>query len=92
MAMMVQVPGFFLALMGWAATLLLLENATRLTVNDRRAMAVCSWVAWMTPGFGSFVLAGRLATDTAALYVGVTTMLLTVIILLGARSRTRTRP
>lgn len=93
MEMLFEVPGFFLALMGWAGTVLLLESASRLTINDRRAMVVCSWVAWMTPGFGSFVLAGLMATNMAALYVGVTTMVLAVIILLGAaRHRPRTRP
>ncbi|MFQ3664313.1 MAG: hypothetical protein SNJ69_18215, partial [Chloroflexaceae bacterium] len=62
MEILFQVPGFFLALMGWAATILLLQDSPRLTVNERRGMMICSWVAWMTPGFGSFVLAGLMAT------------------------------
>ncbi len=93
MEILLQVPGFFLALMGWAATILLLQDSPRLTVNERRGMMICSWVAWMTPGFGSFVLAGLMATDTAALYVGMTTMLLSLFVLAGARARPpRTRP
>lgn len=92
MEMLVNTPGFFLALMGWAATIILLQDSPRLTANEQRAMAVCSWVAWMTPGFGSFVLNGLITADTAALYVGLTTLLLTLFTILGAGSRPRTRP
>lgn len=85
-------PGFLLALMGWAATLLLIENGSRLTVNDRRAMTVCSWMLWMIPGVGTFVLDGLLTTDTAALIVAASTIVLGLIVVLGAVVRFRTRP
>lgn len=79
-----QLPGFLLGLIGWAATVLVIEGATRLTVNDRRAMIVCSWMFWMIPGLGTFVLRGLMTTDTAALFIAVTTMALGLIMLLGA--------
>lgn len=85
-------PGFLLALMGWAATILLLEGASRLTLNDRRAMIVCSWMLWMIPGVGSFVLEGLLTTDVAALIVASTTIALGLVMLVGAVVRPRTRP
>lgn len=85
-------PGFLLALMGWAATILMIEGASRLTINDRRAMIVCSWMLWMIPGVGTFVLQGLLTTDTAALMVAGTTVMLGLIMLLGAVVRPRTRP
>ena len=79
-----QLPGFLLGLIGWAATVLMIEGATRLTVNDRRAMIVCSWMVWMIPGLGTFVLRGLMTTDTAALFIAVTTMVLGLIMLIGA--------
>ncbi len=79
-----QLPGFLLGLIGWAATVLVIEGATRLTVNDRRAMIVCSWMFWMIPGLGTFVLRGLMTTDTAALFIAVTTMALGLIMLIGA--------
>ena len=79
-----QLPGFLLGLIGWAATVLMIEGATRLTVNDRRAMIVCSWMFWMIPGLGTFVLRGLMTTDTAALFIAVTTMVLGLIMLIGA--------
>lgn len=81
-----------IGLIGWAATVLMIENASRLTVNDRRAMIVCCWMLWMIPSFGTLVLNGLITTDTAALYVGVTTGALGVIMLVGAMLRPRTRP
>jgi uncharacterized membrane protein YGL010W len=92
MEMLTQLPGFLLALMGWAATALMLENASRLTLNDRRAMVVCSWMLWMIPGIGTFVLRGLLSTHEAALFVAATTIAMGLIMLLGAFVRPRTRP
>jgi len=79
-----QLPGFLLGLIGWAATMLVLDSATRLAANDRRAMIVCSWMFWMIPGLGTFVLNGLMTTDTAALFIAVTTMALGMIMLVGA--------
>jgi hypothetical protein len=85
--------GLLLGLMGWAATLLALEGAAGLTVNDRRAMTVCSWMVWMLAGFGTLVMRGVLSIDTAALTVTFSTIALGIIVLLGARARPpRTRP
>jgi hypothetical protein len=92
MELFTHLPGVLLALMGWAATVLMLDNASRLTTNDRRAMTVCSWMLWMIPGVGTLVLNGTLTTDTAALIVAATTIALGLIVLLGAVVRLRIRP
>jgi len=47
---------------------------------------------WMIPGLGTFVLNGLMTTDTAALFIAVTTMALGMIMLVGAFVRPRTRP
>lgn len=84
---------FLIGLIGWAATVLLIQGAGRLTVNDKRAMVVCSWVLWMIPTFGALALQDLLTTDIAALSVGVTTLALSALVLLGARRGIRrTRP
>lgn len=93
MEMLFDLQSFLIGLIGWAATVLLIQGAGRLTANDKRATVVCSWVLWMTPTFGALVLQGLLATDTAALYVGATTLALGALVLLGARGGIRrTRP
>ncbi|NTU83628.1 MAG: hypothetical protein HGA45_30370 [Chloroflexales bacterium] len=89
--MLFQLQSFLIGLIGWAATVLVIENATRLTLNDRRAMIVCSWMLWMIPAFGALVLRGLITTDIAALYVGLTTGALGLIMLVGAITP-RTRP
>lgn len=91
MVMLFQLQSFLIGLIGWAATVLVIENATRLTLNDRRAMIVCSWMLWMIPAFGALVLRGLITTDIAALYVGLTTGALGLIMLVGAITP-RTRP
>jgi hypothetical protein len=92
MSFMFDLQSLLLGLMGWAATVLALESAARLTINDRRAMTVCCWMLWMIPSFGGLVLKGLISTDTAALYVGISTLALGLIMLLGALVRPRTRP
>ncbi len=89
-----ELQSLLLGLMGWAATLIALEGASRLTANERRAMAVCCWVLWMAPAFGALTLNGVLTTDMAALYVGLTTLAIGAIELLGAIGGRppRTRP
>lgn len=87
-----ELQSFLLGLIGWSATVLMIENASRLTTNDRRSMIVCSWMIWMIPAFGVLVYRGVIATDIAALYVGVTTVALGVIMLVGALAGPRTRP
>lgn len=84
MATLFQLQSFLIGLIGWAATVLVIENATRLTLNDRRAMIVCGWMLWMIPAFGVLVLRGLITTDIAALYVGLTTGALGLIMLVGA--------
>ena len=81
----------FIGLIGWAATTLMLENASRLTLNDRRTMIVFSWTLWMIPAFGTLVLNGLITLHTAALYVGITTIALGLIMLVGVARRPRTR-
>jgi hypothetical protein len=93
MELLDHLPGLLLGLIGWAATILALESATGLTINDRRAMTVCSWMVWMLPGFGTLVMRGVMSIDAAALTVALTTIALGIIVLLGARARPpRTRP
>lgn len=92
MAFFFETQSLLLGLMGWAATVLAIESASRLTVNDRRAMIVCCWMLWMIPAFGGLVLKGHITTDTAALYVGISTGAIGLIMLLGALVRPRTRP
>ncbi|GAB4447502.1 MAG: hypothetical protein OHK0015_51600 [Chloroflexi bacterium OHK40] len=87
-----HLPGLLLALMGWAATVLAIDGASRLTPNDRRAMVVCSWLLWMIPGLGTLVMRGLISTDTAALSVTFTTIVLGAIVLVGALRRPRSRP
>jgi hypothetical protein len=91
MDILLNLQSILIGLIGWAATVLVIENASRLTVNDRRAMIVCCWMLWMIPSFGALVLNGLITTDTAALYVGLTTGALGMIVLVGALVRTRTR-
>lgn len=92
MDLLAQLPGVLLGLMGWAATVLLIDGAAQLTTNDRRAMIVCSWMFWMIPGMGTLVLRGLITTETAALTIASTTLALGLIVLLGAIARPRTRP
>jgi hypothetical protein len=84
MTFLFDTQSLLLGLMGWAATVLAVENASRLTVNDRRAMIVCCWMLWMIPAFGGLVLKGLMSTDTAAFYVGISTAGIGLIMLLGA--------
>jgi hypothetical protein len=77
-------------LMGWAATSLVVMSASRLTNNDRRAMVVCGWMLWMIPAFGVLAYRGIITTDTAALYCGITTLCLALIVVVSS-VRTHTR-
>ncbi|PDW04701.1 hypothetical protein [Candidatus Viridilinea mediisalina] len=91
MEILFELQGFLIGLIGWAASVLMIQNSERLTVNDKRAMAVCMWVFWMMPGIGTLALQGVLTMSTAALYVGITTLALGALVLLGAVGP-RTRP
>jgi uncharacterized membrane protein len=79
-----------LGLMGWAATSLVVMNGSRLTNNDRRVMVVCGWMLWMIPAFGVLAYRGMITTDAAALYCGITTACLALIVVIGS-VRTHTR-
>lgn len=88
-----ELQSVLIGLIGWAATVVLSLNSSRLTTNDRRLMAVCSWMLWMIPALGTLVYRGLIATDTAALYVGGSTVFVGLIVLLTAvAARPRTRP
>ncbi len=91
-ATQMEFQSLLIGLIGWAATFLVVENASRLTRNDKRAMTVCSWVLWMAPAFGALVLQGNLTTDLAAFYVGISTIALSMIMLVGAFVGPRTHP
>lgn len=88
-----QLQSVLIGLIGWAATVVLTLGASRLTVNDRRMMAVCSWMLWMIPALGTLVYRGLITTDVAALYVGGSTVFVGLIVLLTAiAAKPRTRP
>jgi hypothetical protein len=91
MASLYPLQSIFFGLMGWAATALVVINATRLTDNDRRAMIVCSWMLWMIPAFGALVYQGVLTTNNAAIYFSTTTLCLAAAVIVGS-VRPRTRP
>ncbi|MBP1464711.1 hypothetical protein EYB53_003205 [Candidatus Chloroploca sp. M-50] len=91
MEMLSDLQSILIGLIGWAATTLMLENASRLTITDRRVMSVFSWTIWMIPAFGALVLQGLLTTYTAVLYVCITTLALGVIMVIGVSRRTHTR-
>lgn len=91
MANIYSLQSILVGLMGWAATALLVMNASRLTNNDRRAMVVCSWMLWMIPAFGALVYRGLMTTDAAALYCGATTLCLALVVIVTS-VRPRTRP
>jgi hypothetical protein len=91
MELLEHLPGVLLGLMGWAATALAVENATRMTVNDRRAMLVAAWMIWMIPAFGTLVFRGLFTTEFAALMVTFTTVALALIMIVGAFMRSRAR-
>ncbi|MGB9738720.1 MAG: hypothetical protein C0184_16490 [Chloroflexus aggregans] len=86
-----EVQGMLIGLIGWAATAILALGARRLADIEQRAMIVCSWLVWMIPGFGTFVRSGAMTIDAAALYVGISTMLLAGLLLVGIRGRKRVR-
>lgn len=88
-----QLQSVLIGLIGWAATVVLALGSSRLTANDRRLMAVCSWMLWMIPALGTLVFRGLITTDVAALYVGGSTVLVGLVVLLTAiAARPRTRP
>ncbi|MEI7772875.1 MAG: hypothetical protein WCI67_22995 [Chloroflexales bacterium] len=90
MATIYPLQSILLGLMGWAATSLVVMSASRLTTNDRRAMIVCGWMLWMIPAFGALAYRGMISTETAALYCGITTVCLTLVVVVGSL-RTHTR-
>lgn len=86
-----EVQGFLIGLIGWAATAVLALGARRLSPIEQRAVIVCSWLVWMIPGFGAFVRMGVLTIDTAALFIGLSTIILAALLLIDAHGRTRVR-
>ncbi|NTU83917.1 MAG: hypothetical protein HGA45_31850 [Chloroflexales bacterium] len=73
MTMLSVVPNIWIGLIGWVATLLVITNAARLTIRDRRILSICSWMLWMLPAFGLLVYRGVIPLATATLYIGATT-------------------
>ncbi len=77
-----------LGLLGWAATGMVVMGTSRLTLTDRRVMLVCNWLLWMIFAFGTLVYRGLMTTSTAAIYCGVSTVALGLVVIASAR-RTR---
>lgn len=86
-----EVQGVLIGLIGWAATAVLALGTPRLSSIEQRAAIVCSWLVWMIPGFGAFVRSGAITIDAAALYIGVSTVLMGALLLIGVRGRKRVR-
>ncbi len=86
-----EIQGILIGLIGWAATAVLALGTQRLSSIEQRAVIVCSWMLWMIPGFGAFVRSGAITIDAAVLYIGVSTVLLAALLLIGVRGRKRAR-
>ncbi len=86
-----EAQSILIGLIGWAATAVLALGSRRLSFIEQRAVIVCSWLVWMIPGFGAFVRSGWLTIDAAALYIGLSTLILAVLFLIGARGKARMR-
>ncbi len=85
-----QIQGLLIGLIGWAATVVLTLNSTKLTGADQRAMIVFSWTLWMIPALGALVYRNLLAINEAAFYCIGTTLLLGIAVSVGSiRWRTR---
>jgi hypothetical protein len=87
-----QLDGLLIGIIGWAATILLTTNSTKLSALEQRAMVVCSWGAWMLPAAGTLVYREIIATETAIVFCFVTTLLMGVVASIGAIGSGRTRP
>jgi hypothetical protein len=80
-------PSLLLGLMGWAATVSLLNESKRLAVWQRRTMIIFTWMLWMIPAFDATVYQGLLSTEAAILYCGTLTMAIVLFISLTALRR-----
>lgn len=85
-----QSPSLLLGVMGWAATVSLLNESNRLPLWQRRAMIIFTWMLWMIPAFDTTVYQGVLSTEAAMLYCGaLTTAIILFISLTALRSYIR---
>lgn len=90
MELLYQIQGMLIGLIGWAATALLTMNSSKLSELEQRATMVCAWAIWMIPASGTLVYQGIITTDAAAIFCGVTTILLAVFASISAiRGRSR---
>ncbi len=79
-----QSPSLLLGLLGWAATVALINEAGRLTLWQRRSMIVFTWMLWMIPAFDTTVYQGLLSAEMALLYGVTLTGVITLFVSLMA--------
>lgn len=91
MEVLAQIQGLLIGLIGWAATALLTLGSSRLSPAEQRAMIVFCWTLWMIPALGALVYRNLLEINAAALYCGVTTVVLALLVTLTS-GRWRTKP
>lgn len=84
MELLVQWAGPWIALVGWAATTLLILRITRITFIQKHAFSVLAWIVWMFVGFDVLVYNGLLHADLALNIYGVSTLVMASFTFLSA--------
>lgn len=80
METLAQAPGLVLALIGWAATTMLLCDARSLRLWSKAALIVFTWMLWMIPAFDIVVHHGIMAADMAIAFCGMMTATLAFVV------------
>jgi hypothetical protein len=79
-----EMQGVFIGLLGWGATTLLLNNASKISQLEQRFMTVCAWTIWMIIGMGTLVHKGLITSNTAITFCGLSTIVLALLVTLSA--------
>jgi|GEM_PF-1752703 hypothetical protein len=90
MELLWQWAGPWIALVGWAATTLLILRTARITFIQKHAFAVLAWIVWMFVGFDVLVYNALLQADLALnIYGGLTLVIATFFFFSAWRMRLR---
>lgn len=90
MEMFMEWSGPIIGVIGWAATVIVILRATRITLVQKHAIVVLSWMMWMFPGFDILVRRDLIHGDVAMNYFGGLTVVLATFVFLSAlRMRAR---
>jgi hypothetical protein len=82
-----------IALVGWAATTLLILRISRISFIQKHAFSVLAWIFWMFLGFDVLVYKGLLHADFALNTYGLLTLLMAFCTFYSAwRMRLRANP